>query len=85
MGDLNVKVRSDIILHRYVMGKYSGERNDNGGRFVDFCSCSSTELTKRSVVVVYLGLNVASATSRKVRGIPTSKFNISRLYDPSVA
>ena len=39
MGDLNAKVgvgNSDV---EYVVGRHGvGVRNDNGGRFVDFCS-----------------------------------------------
>lgn len=36
---LNVKVDSDNTLFGQVIGKHGlGDRNDNGGRFVDFCN-----------------------------------------------
>lgn len=38
IGDLNVKVGSDVEGYERVMGKYGvGIRNDNGEKLCDFC------------------------------------------------
>ena len=39
MGDLNAKVGQDNYILNHVMGIHGiGARNDNGERFIDFCS-----------------------------------------------
>ena len=50
MGDLNAKVGLGNSGVEYVVGRHGvGLRNDNGGRFVNFCSTCRTRFQHRVI------------------------------------